>query len=292
MKEIQNLIWQAKFEKKSNWIKAVKLLQDYIKEEPNNKQVLAELAEIFLEKKLYKKGIEYYQKILQLTPSNSNALFKIANSYLTLGEHKIALNYYDKIQDYFPESMYNKAIALNRMGKNNESIEILEKLVSSTPTTQLPYFFLIEQYLSKKNYRNAIKYLDIVEKRFGKQGKVFFLRGLSYSNLSNWLHAFVEFQDAQKMKYRTASFYRAFGIACEKIGKTDEAIEKMMESIKIEPFNTFTYVDLINIFLSHDRIIEAFEIAEQAKKISPLSSSISMLYHKIAAKIEEDKKKK
>lgn len=286
MDKIQNVLWQAKFTKKKNWLKAIEILNQALLECPEEIAFMEEIASIYASKKLYKKAIEYYQKILELVPGDSNILFKTGNSYLSLNELNIALYYYEKIPEPFPEAMYNKAIAMGRQGNVDECIEILEKLILKTPDSELPYFFLIEQYLSRKEFEKAIDVLNITESTFGKKGKIYFLRGVAYSYQQNWLKAYVQYDKASKMKYRTAGFLRAYGIAAEKIGKESEAVEHLTASIVLEPFNVSTYLDLINIYISHDRLFEAYKIVEHARQIEPISSALSLIRNKIIQMIK------
>ena len=59
------------------------------------------------------------------------------------------------------------------MGKINESIILLEDLIKKSPEFEVGYFFLIEQYLAKKQFILAIKKTEFMEEKFGKQGQIF-----------------------------------------------------------------------------------------------------------------------
>ncbi len=281
MDDIQNIIWQVKFERKRNWLHAVRILEESLLLHDNDPFLLTEMGDIYTGKKLHKKAIEMYQKALEKDSKEPNLLFKIANCYLSMNEMNIALYYYDQMGDPFPEAKYNKAIALSRVNRVAESIVLLEELIQIRPDSELPYFFLIEQYLSQKEYDKAIERLNLTEQIFGKSGKISFLRGIANTYQKNWLRAFVEFQDADKLQYSSANFYRAYGITSEKIGKSEQAIEYLLRSIRKEPFNITTYLDLINIYIAHERLLEAHRIVEHARKIGPFSSSLSLIHNKI-----------
>lgn len=276
-----NLIWQARFEKKRNWLKAVELLEQCIAENPGDFRAYEELAGVYHSKSLYKKAIEIYHKALEINQEDDNILFRIGNCYLSLNELNISLYYYEKIRDPFPESNYNKAIVYSRLGRYEECIQILEDVVFQQPESELPYYFLIEQYLNQKLFEKSIELLHKMEIIFGKRSKIHYLRGVSFSYQKNWLRAFIEYQHAQKLGFTSAGFFRAYGIAAEKIGKTVIAIDLLLESIKSEPYNIATYLDLINIYISHGRLREANKIVEHAKRIGPFTSSLSLIHNKI-----------
>lgn len=286
---LNNILWQARFEKKTNWLKARKTLLQAIKEVPEEKILYEELAELYSVKKLYKMAIEFYQKSFELDKSDENVIFKIANNFMSIGEYKLALFYYKQINSFIPEAMYNKAIALLKIDKRRECVQVLEDLIRSKPSSEYPYLFLVEQYINEREYDKAISTLSVVEKMFGKKGKVSFLKGLTYTYRNNWLNAYLEFKSAIKLNYNTANLYRLLGITCENINKTDEAVSFLLTSIRIEPFNANSYLDLIKIYLAHNRISEAYSIARHAKKIGPISPVISIIYSKIKTIIQEKK---
>ncbi len=287
MNTIENIIWQSKFEAKKNWLKAVKILEDGVIEFGADVDLFLQLADVYSAKKIYKKAIEYYQKASELDTENMNILFRLGNCYLSMNEITVALYYYDKIEPMFPEAMYNKAIAYSKKGKLLQSIKVLEDIAKMKPDSELPYFFLIEQYLSSKEYNKAIEKLNVVETKFGKNGKVCFLRGIAYSYLKNWLKAYIEFQAAEKLKYSTANYFRAYGITASKIGKSNQAVDLLLESIKLEPFNLATYLDLINIYITQERLLEAYKIVEHAKRIGPFSDALSLIHNKIIHMIKK-----
>lgn len=285
----RNIIWQAKFLRKKNWLEAVKLLEGKLKEEPDRVDIAEELADIYISKKLYKKAIENLNKARELNNNDSNTVFRLGNCYLYIKEPHIAINYYEMIEKTFPEVLYNKAIAYSRVNKKDIAIETLEQLTKLYPDTELAYYFLVEQYIYKKLYDKAITTLETAEKFFGKQGKIFFLKGLNFFYKQIWLKAFNEFQSAEKLKYENSNFYRIYGLCSEKIGNTEKAIELLNRAIKKEPFNSSNYIDLANIFVVHDRIDEALEIVKAARKIDPASMLITLTLNRILKALKKNK---
>jgi superkiller protein 3 len=286
MDDYKKYLWQAQFEKKTNWLKAITTLRQATDLYPNESELFIELGQLCSERKLHNEAIEYYQKAVEIDPKFTNVYFKIANCYLALKEENLAIYYYDKIAEEFPEALYNKAIALSRQDKTQEVIKVLEQLVAVGPSTSLPYFFLSEQYLTVNEYDKAIKVLRNLEIGFGKQGKVYFLRGLAYSYQKQWLKAYYEFQQCEKMKFETASFYRAYAISADKIGKLDHSLVLLQKAIELEPLNLSVYLDLINIYITHEMIEEAYKVVLHAKDIQPFSSPLSLIYNKLKKMIQ------
>lgn len=279
------LLWQARFEKKTNWLRGTEILQEALAADNGNYEILLELGDIYSDKKLYKKAIDVYLRILQKYPHDSSALFKIANCYLTINEAAIAIRYYDLIEEYFPEALYNKAIAYSRLGHSEKTVEILENLIENNPVTELPFYLLSEQYMELKDYHKALEKLSVMNKQFGNQGKILFLQGYCHYNLKMYLQAYLSFEQAEKLKYNSTTFYRAYGLTCQKTGKSSKAAQLLLEGIKRDPLNVFIYIDLINLFAENGQLEEAISIARAAQKISPLSSKITTVYDELLSRL-------
>ncbi len=291
MDNIRNILWQAEFQRKKNWLKACRLLKTNIEIYPEEKQLYFTLGELYFSKKLFTKAIGTYTDLMSIDPKNPEIPLRIGNCFLSLNEFQLALDYYDKVRLKFPELLYNKAYALSKLGKFNESLKIMKNLLKQNVTSNLPYIFTAELYFALKDYRKAIKHLENAEKSFGKNGTIFYLKGIAYSHLDNWLKAYLEFQKAEKMKIKTYHFYRGFGITCENIGKMDEAVDYLIKSIQISPKNDSSYLDLIRIYLNQNKIMEAYSLVMHARKKVSFSISLTLLYNQIIQKLDNISKK-
>ncbi|MCK5052284.1 MAG: hypothetical protein KAS53_11220 [Candidatus Cloacimonetes bacterium] len=290
-KKVINILWQAKMQLNANWLESKRILQTGLDEFPRNIELLLFLAEVYFSKKLFRKAIGVYHEILKIEPDNENAIFQIANSFMVINEFKLAINYYDRLYDNFPELLYNKAYAYSKVGRNEKSIEILENIFNFKISSLLPYIFLAELYFLAGRHEDSINTLEKAQQKFGKQGNISYLKGLAYYNLKNVLKAYVEFEIASKLKVNSANFYKNYALTCDKIGKTEKAIELLMDGIKRNPFDPVVYIELIQIYLEHDRYGEAFSVAELAKKNVPFSVTLSMLHDKIVLYLDRKNKR-
>ena len=290
MDRVENILWQIKYLKNSNWLKARKLLLESIEEFSKDLNLKKALADLYLSKHLFKKAVHVYQQILMHDSDQVMVRFHVGNCFLSLKEFKLALNYYDQIKNVFPELLYNKSFALSKLNRIDEAIIVLENLLSDQANirSELPYIFLAELYYTRREFDKTIENLKKAENAFGKKGSIFYLRGLTYFNLENWLKAYLEFESAAKLRVNTPHFLKNHGLACEKIGKTSQAIDLMLMSIKKAPLDPGGYIELIKIYLEHDRIMEAFSIAQHAKKNIPFSITLSMLYDQILRDMGND----
>jgi len=288
-KKLNNILWQAKMQLNSNWLEAKQILQDGLEEFPKNTEFLLFLAEIYFSKKLFRKAIGVYHEILRIEQDNETAIFQIANAFMAINEYKLAINYYDMLYNNFPELIYNKAYAYSKVGKNEKSIEILENIFNFKISSLLPYIFLAELYFLDGRHKDSISTLEKAQQKFGKRGNISYLKGLAYYNLKNILKAYVEFENAEKLKVYSANFFKNYALTCDKIGKTEKAIELLMDGIKKNPFDPIVYIELIQIYLEHERYEEAFSLVELSRKNVPYSVTLSMLHDKIVLYFDKEK---
>ena len=286
-KELNNILWQSKMQLNTNWMEAKRILQNGLKKFPKNIELLLLMAEIYFSKKLFRKAIGVYHDILRIEPDNSNAIFQLANSFMAINEYKLAIDYYDKLFSNFPELLYNKAFAYSKIGRNDKSIEILENIFYYKITSLLPYVFLAELYFLDGRHKDSIKTLEKAQQQFGKRGNTSYLMGLAYFNLNNVLKAYVEFENAEKLNVNSANFYKNYALTCNKIGKTEKAIELLIRGIKLNPFDPIVYIELIQLYIEHDRYDEAFTIAQLSNKNVPYSVTLTMLYDKILEHMDD-----
>ena len=290
-KKLSNILWQAKMQLNTNWLESKRILQTGLIEFPKSVELLLFMAEIYFSKKLFRKAVGVYHQVLKIDPENENAIFQLANSFLAISEYKLAIDYYDRLYPNFPELLYNKAYAYSKIGRNDKSIAVLENIFYYKITSLLPYVFLAELYFLDGRHEDSIKTLEKAQLIFGKHGNISYLMGLAYYNLKNILKAYVEFEEAEKLKVNSANFYKNYALTCNKIGKTEKAIDLLMNGIKSNPFDPIVYIELIQIYMEHDRFDEALAIAQLSRKNIPYSVTLSMLHDKLMLHIRKKDKK-
>lgn len=289
-KKLSNILWQAKMQLNTNWLESKRILQTGLREFPNSVELLLFLAEIYFIKKLFRKAIGVYHQVLKIDPDNETAIFQLANSFLAISEYKLAIDYYDRLYADFPELLYNKAYAYSKLGRNDKSIAVLENIFYYKITSLLPYVFLAELYFLDGRHEDSIKTLEKAQLLFGKRGNISYLMGLAHYNLKNVLKAYVAFEDAEKLKVNSANFYKNYALTCNKIGKTEKAIDLLMNGIKSNPFDPIVYIELIQIYMEHDRFDEALAVAKLSRKNVPYSVTLSMLHDKLLLHLKKQYK--
>jgi tetratricopeptide (TPR) repeat protein len=281
VEEAKKLLWQAKMTMKKNWLSAREILENGTKKYPEELDLLRALGDLYMKKELHKKAIESYQKALKLAPQDEQLLFKNGNCLLMLDEFRLALDQYNQCEVDFPELTYNKAFAYYKLGKIEQSIDLMKKIVKLPQHSEMPLIFITELCFIQRDYKAAIYYMEKAEKTFGPQANLQYLKGLAYFHQQSWLKAFLSFQKADRLKFDSSNFLINYGIVANKIGKYQLAEDIFFRNIHLHPNEGQGYAELINLFLQQKKLKAAEKIARQAKRQKAFSLSLSMAYNKL-----------
>lgn len=279
LKEINNLIQRANALVKTNWLQAVSILQDALKEEPENLSLLVNLGDIYLERHLCEKALNYYHKAISLLPDNPQLLFLIGTCYFSLGEYRIANSYYNRIPDPPPEVLYNIALCYAFLGSYQESIDIINKILKVMDDNPFIYFLLIEQYIRIQNYDRAYDIILIAEKKFGKHRQLLLLSALVYGKKGIWLksyHCFVEYESLGEIT--NPDHLLSYANAAVNIGMDDRAIELLQKAQDINPYTNAVYEELIRLYIKKNDYKNAKKTLDTAKKYISQYSPVLYLF--------------
>ncbi len=86
-----------------------------------------------------------------------------------------------------------------------------------------------------KNYKSALKYLDLCLKKYPDHPNVLVERGNAYLRMNEAKRAYDDFTKAISIKPRLARAYMLRASALVELGQTDEAIADLNKSLKLKP---------------------------------------------------------
>ncbi|HPP12948.1 MAG TPA: tetratricopeptide repeat protein, partial [bacterium] len=125
----RNQVWQSNI---SLWTDAV--TKSPLKARPHNS-----LGQALLAEGRYKEALIELKKTLAISPRYMNALLGCARIYRALGEEKKALEFYEKarrVNAEHPELEYDLAVIASEMGREEDALAILGRLVKKYPGFQ------------------------------------------------------------------------------------------------------------------------------------------------------------
>ncbi|MCL2062770.1 MAG: tetratricopeptide repeat protein [Candidatus Cloacimonetes bacterium] len=282
MDNFNNILYQARFHVKTNWLKAIKILEDALEEHPNSEELLLEIADIYHQRGLVKKTLQYYQKVFKIDESHPLARFRSGNIYLELHEPKLAIYHYDKIKEDYPEALYNKAIAYRNMQKPDEAVKILKNLVEHPVKMLCAYKYLVEILLMFRKSKEAFKYIDDAIMAFGKSPTTHYLKGLTYSQERNYIAAYTEYLQAAKDDYEHPHIHTILAKTAELIGLLPNALRHLKEAIRCHNVNSGEIYDLVEFVIRHNIINNKEELTDLLNEFDDITiSSILETYQKV-----------
>ena len=255
-----NIIHQARFFMRTNWLQAVKVLEEGLKTFPDAKELYLELAEIYTQRKSYNKALQYYQKVVNIDPFHTLSRFKIANIYLDLDEPKLALYHYNKIDNAFPEAKYNKAVTFYRLQMYQEAIDLLKEVVTCKDPVHNAHFLLIELLLLVGKVKEAYHYIDKAVEVYGNTAHIHYLKGTAHAYQKNWLAAYNDLLQALPSYLDNPRIHQKLGIAAENIGRVDKAIAHLKDAISLRNDDKLSVVELIKILVKYRIVTDKDEL--------------------------------
>jgi tetratricopeptide (TPR) repeat protein len=114
----------------------MEMLEDLMRNEPDNVNVLYNLGMCYSETGSVDKSIETLEKCVRLAPEHSNALTALAFSYSRKGEHDNALAKVKAALEIDPDNFYalkNQGAIFAKLGRYDEAISSMEKAKQLIP---------------------------------------------------------------------------------------------------------------------------------------------------------------
>lgn len=149
----------------------------------------------------YKQAANYFKEFIKVRKDESNrqnyedAIVRIGDCNLAIKNYEEAIRYYDLAirenrteKDY---AMYQKATTLTFLGRNQEALQIFDRVAVQYPNSRLvddAWFQNASLELDKGNYQSAVNLLSKMVRERPKSGLIpqaLLKRALAYSNLKN-----------------------------------------------------------------------------------------------------------
>ncbi|MDD3536288.1 MAG: hypothetical protein PHC50_09120 [Candidatus Cloacimonetes bacterium] len=259
----------------SNWIHAVHLLQETAQEYDQDPRPQSALGDIFFQKQQFDKAVQFYLVALSLDPLNQDLPAIIANCYLAQFEYRLALAYYNRIVSPSDEVLYNKALTLAFLGKNQESMEILEAIMPRYSNHPLLYYLLVEQSYYAGDRNKALKYALIADKKSSAHFQRYILTGIIYHDLGNMFLSFNYFKKADELSPITRSEHLlAYAKTALATGLWRNALNILERTIKLHPDQSEAWEMIIRIYIDQDNFLMAQRYWDKAfkqfKRLSPV----------------------
>lgn len=278
-----NQILRAEAILKTNWLHALNILAEAERDDPLDARIYSLKGDILASRQQYKQAIEVYQKALQLSPESTHLNYVIGNCYFSMNDFRLALVYYNQIQPPPPEIDYNRALALAYLGRHLESVSILKTVVTEGIRNPYFHYLLIEQLIRLKQYPDALFYSELAEDIVGNTQTLSILKATVYNKQKVWLRAYTSYTEADNMmRLILAEHLHPYAISAWQIGQLDKATELLEKTLRIDPFSSAAYEDLLRLLIERDRLNQARKVLADARKhLGRLSPVLLLLQERL-----------
>ncbi|HPN31543.1 MAG TPA: tetratricopeptide repeat protein [bacterium] len=166
------------------------------KKNPDYLNLFLKLSDVYLNKRELKKYIGLLEELKKNFPENSGLTERLISAYLEAGEYYLAENMITalmKKNNKDAAALYFSAKYANLLKKTEESKNLYKKIielnVENGKYQALAHKELGLINLNEHQYSEALNYFDKSSKYFTEDSELFYLKGLCYFNLFNYIMA-------------------------------------------------------------------------------------------------------
>jgi len=276
------------YHERKNYEKAIKVLEDLLKIEPESLMGHYYLAKIYAEIKLYAKAEKLLKEALEIKPSFRSALLDLAVLYKIQKKNIEAIEIYKKCIKSNPSDIRTRfqlgktCLELGHYTEAAREFKEILRLDKSNPEAEfslgLVYFF------EGKDYDSAIKKFLLILKKDPSDYKARYFLASAYEKKALYKSAFKEFKmiPPQSNLYGTARIH--MGIILKKDRHTTKAIDLIKKAIDDVKRKDELYSFLASLYEETDNLKAAEEILKEGLLFSPLSTN---LHYKLGALYEK-----
>ncbi len=247
-----------------NYQDAVNAFSAALEIEPQNPEILGEMAEALSVLGNYTDANSFYEQALTLHPQNLQLSGKLGRNYINLKNYKKAYEIFSDIYKTDSTNVFwNKQFAFSAFQTNNRklAVHLYHKVIHLNPRDYSSYFNLIKLYLMQEEQDNALAVIQLGLQNFPGDAEFYLQKAGYYYTLKNY-------EEARKLyeKYFVAggdSAYKEllnYGITLYFVKDENKAIsilEKCANLVANDPFALF-YLSLSHKKLIHYEVAEAY----------------------------------
>lgn len=150
----------------------------------------------------YSGAIDVLTQLIAIAPDSANYYYNMGRMYRNMEQYEKAIGCYDKgikIDSTILDIWISKAISLSLLEKNQEAIEIYQRVLEKDPYNAMTYYNLGLIYAKKKDYIQVAEYLRQAIQCDYKYVKAYMALGECYVNLQDFENACKVYTEAENI---------------------------------------------------------------------------------------------
>lgn len=220
-------------------------------------------------------AIADYDKAIELKPNYAKAYDNRGKAFRALGEDAKADADFQRAAQIISsykggDKVIEKALALNKRGKFNEALKLLNDAANRYPDNQFIFVNRGNIYNNNlKNYEAAIADYNKTIEINDKFSWPYHNRAIAYGRLKRWDKAIVDYGRALDIDPHYASAYNGRAWAYCQIGKFEEALADANKALELRPNEANFYDTRASAYSGLKRYAEAVADMDRAIKLLP-----------------------
>ncbi|MCC7431009.1 O-antigen ligase family protein [bacterium] len=204
---------------------------------PENLEARKFFVSFLLKNKKQKEAIRELGGVFLLDFTVESAIYHLDGLFV-LGEFGLALEENEKYLAKFPDSkeiQKNKAKVLERVGRNEEAVEVYKKLIKQNPFEAKLYVGISRNYEKTGMLDETEKILQEGIKQIPNDGELYFTAGVFYKKIGNFEEAFKNLKKAVFVEPENPEFHYQLGQVYKNKGLYQQAMEEFEICLKLFP---------------------------------------------------------
>lgn len=270
--------------------KAISFLERSMETDPDNPDVLIDLAYAYEMKSNFDKAIEYNNKLLDIDPYSFDGWVNIGKLYSMNEEYDKAVDAFDfalTINEGDIPTLKMKALSLYLNDNVQEAIRIFEECLRQAPDDESLYDSLLEGYEVMEQYDRMLDVIDRKEKKFGSQG-ILLKKAHVFVEQRNYDKAMEIFGQIPEEDKDTLEYYMLEGELAFFKGELAVSEAAYMKAALVSPDNENVVDRLANISVAREKYEQAANYLEQLLELDPeyptAKSRLAFIRFEIGAK--------
>lgn len=302
---------------------AARLYKTLLKSEPDNVELLSQLASVYVREGSDEKALKAYQQVASRDPGNFNALNSLGGIYRRLGryEDSIAVLETALATGVNENSVYyNMGHTYKLMGKYDDAADCFITVIDENPNDVLAYNHLGSIQAARGDHQKALQtyaralqldrnhpilhfnsaksYIALGKLKEAKAAYENALRSHpgwveamdDYAHLLMKMNRYIDAQDtllqANKIDDKNLSVKNSLGLVYNFLGKYDLALETYTDVLKEDAENYTAQLGLSSVLVKQKKFEEAGDILERMGRKYPDDSDVSLKYASILLKMK------
>jgi len=221
---------------------------------------------------MFESALKDFETAIRLNPEYKEAITNIGNLYFEQKDFDLAILYYDKslsIDSTFYEAYNNRGYALASQGDFENAIVDYNKAIMLKPDYQLAYNNRGVAYGAVNNFSLAIDDLNKAISLDPKYAESYNNIGIVYIKQNDYASAISNFDKAVQLNMSYLDAINNRGMAKLNFGHLDEAIEDFNLAISINSADVSAYLNRAKVFQKQNNIKKTLDDFQKVIDINP-----------------------